>query len=79
MKSDKPEKKPMQAHEALYLDTATAADLICISPDTLRTWRSLGRGPVFYKFNRKVLYKREDLVKWAAEHYACVDPATSSK
>ena len=57
-----------------YLNQREAAAVIGMSPTTLATWRSRGTGPVFYRFNRKVLYKREDLAKWVGKHYECVKP-----
>lgn len=45
-----------------YLSTAQAADFTGFSPDTLRTWRSRGRGPAFTRVNgRAVAYKLSDL------------------
>ena len=31
-------------------------------------------GPRFYKFNRSVFYKREDIEAWISEHYMLVEP-----
>jgi hypothetical protein len=38
-----------------------AGEMFSVSPGTLANWRSLKKGPRFYKVNRKILYKLEDL------------------
>lgn len=43
-------------------------------PATLRKWRATDTGPRFYKFNRSVFYKREDIEAWISEHYMLVEP-----
>ena len=63
-----------QIHEKGYLNTAQAADMLGLSPKTLCTWRALDKGPKFYKFNRAVVYKVEDLEAWISEHYKLVVP-----
>jgi hypothetical protein len=42
------------------LSPAQVAELYSISPGSLANWRSLKRGPKFYKISRKVLYRVED-------------------
>ena len=50
-----------------YWTEAQTAEVLGISPATLRTWRCLGRGPRFIKVGRSVRY-REDLVHgWASK------------
>ena len=39
-----------------------------------RKWRATDTGPRFYKFNRSVFYKREDIEAWISEHYRLVEP-----
>ena len=48
--------------------------MLGISPATLRKWRATDMGPRFYKFNRSVFYKREDIEAWISEHYRLVEP-----
>ena len=48
--------------------------MLGISPATLRKWRATDAGPRFYKFNRSVFYKREDIEAWISEHYRLVEP-----
>lgn len=53
------------------LTSAEAAALLGISDATLRTWRSAGRGPSFYRCGR-VFYTRDDLAAWlAANRVVC--------
>ena len=53
--------KEKQVHQKNFLSTAEVADMLGISPATLRKWRATDTGPRFYKFNRSVFYKREDI------------------
>ena len=63
-----------QIHEKGFLSTAEAAEMLGIRPTTLHKWRATDMGPRFYKFNRSVFYKVEDLEAWIAEHYRLVEP-----
>ena len=47
-----------------YLDTAAVARRYGMSPRTLERWRLEGKGPVFCKFGRRVMYADDDLVAW---------------
>ena len=53
--------------EERYLTPKEASDQLGISRRTLDRYRNRNRGPAYYKFGRKVLYKIEDLHAWAAE------------
>lgn len=61
-------------HQKNFLSTAEAADMLGVSPATLHKWRATDTGPRFYKFNRSVFYKREDIEAWISEHYMLVEP-----
>jgi Helix-turn-helix domain len=52
-----------------------AADLLRHSLSTLRRWRRVGRGPVFVRFGRTVLYRLEDLETFITTH--CVSQKVS--
>lgn len=53
------------------LTSAEVAELLGISEATLRTWRSAGRGPSYYRLGR-VLYWRRDVDAWiAAQRVDC--------
>ena len=63
-----------EKHQKNFLSTAEVADMLGISPATLRKWRATDMCPRFYKFNRSVFYKREDIEAWISEHYMLVEP-----
>lgn len=50
-----------------YLKTAEVADMCRTSPETLRYWRHVGKGPKCFKLGRAVLYAVEDVETWIAE------------
>uniref|UniRef100_I2PZB9 Helix-turn-helix domain-containing protein n=1 Tax=Desulfovibrio sp. U5L TaxID=596152 RepID=I2PZB9_9BACT len=43
------------------IDEKRAAEQLGVSVHTLRMWRHRGRGPVYSKLGRRVLYLRPDL------------------
>jgi excisionase family DNA binding protein len=47
-----------------YLTTAEVADLVRTSPETVRYWRFIGKGPASFKLGRKVLYDRAEVQAW---------------
>jgi hypothetical protein len=49
----------------IYVNTKKAAEILEVSPLTLRNWRVSGNGPRYRKFGRLVRYARTDLEKWA--------------
>ncbi len=49
-----------KALQKKMLSPAEVAALYSVSAGSLGNWRSLKRGPKFYKINRKVLYRVED-------------------
>ena len=54
-----------------YLSSLQAADLLGIKEQTLRTWRSDGRGPKYIRLGHRrgrVLYRVADVEAWLAEH-----------
>lgn len=53
--------------ERVYLTTAEVADLCRTSPDTVRYWRHVGRGPRAFKVGRRVLYDAEVVRGWLRE------------
>lgn len=44
-----------------YLTTAEVAGLLRTSPETVRYWRHVGKGPVSFKLGRRVLYALADV------------------
>lgn len=50
-----------------YLTTAEVADLCRTSPETVRYWRHIGRGPTSFKVGRRVLYDTQVVDAWLDE------------
>jgi len=50
--------------EIKYLNDVDAAKIAGMSPQTLRNWRFLGRGPAYIKAGRSVRYALADLISW---------------
>lgn len=48
-----------------YLTQEAAGAFLGLSPRTLERFRVQGCGPSFLKLGRRVIYSRDDLVKWA--------------
>ena len=40
---------------------AAAAEILCLSPTTLKKWRRTSRGPVYYRLGSAVRYRVDDL------------------
>jgi hypothetical protein len=47
-----------------YLTTAEVAALCRTSPETVRFWRYVGKGPQWFKVGRKVLYDATVVEEW---------------
>lgn len=58
----------MIEHE--YLTTDDLARLLRTSPESIRWWRHVGRGPTSFKAGRRVLYARDDVHAWLAQQRA---------
>lgn len=53
----------------LLLTSEAAAQLMSISPATLRLWRHKGRGPAYVRISTaSVKYRLEDIQAWIAAH-----------
>lgn len=52
---------------AKYLTTAEVAELCRTSPESVRFWRHVGKGPKGFKLGRRVLYPAEEVTRWLAE------------
>jgi predicted site-specific integrase-resolvase len=53
--------------DATILTEKQAAKRSFQKPDTLRKWRTRGKGPVYLKLGGKVRYRAEDIDKWIAQ------------
>ena len=49
-----------------YLTQSEAAEVLRLSPRTLERHRVAGTGPRFVKAGRRVLYRHDELDRWAA-------------
>jgi excisionase family DNA binding protein len=47
-----------------YMTTAEVAAALRTSPETVRYWRRIGRGPAGVRVGRRVLYARADVELW---------------
>lgn len=52
--------------EPTYLTTQEAADRLRTTPETLRFWRHVGKGPRSFKAGKRVLYDATDIDAWVA-------------
>jgi len=55
----------MEAQER-YVNDIEAAKILAVSPQTLRNYRHLGRGPAYSKRGRMVRYRVRDLLDFMA-------------
>lgn len=47
-----------------FLTTEEVAELLRTSPETVRYWRHVGKGPEAFKVGRRVLYALEDVERF---------------
>lgn len=47
------------------LTTGEVAEIFRTSPETVRYWRHIGKGPRSFKVGRRVLYRQSDVQAWA--------------
>jgi hypothetical protein len=58
---------PSKAHEVHYMTTAELAARWQMNVVTLANWRVQGKGPMFIKLGRKVLYPMAEVDAWEAK------------
>ncbi|MGB3974891.1 MAG: helix-turn-helix domain-containing protein [bacterium] len=61
----------MNISKVKLLSTAQAAEFLNMKPQTLRKWRSDGRGPKYQRFGglkSKAYYRMSDIEAWLDEH-----------
>ena len=58
-----------------YLTTEEVAELLRTSPETVRYWRHIGKGPKSFKVARRVLYAVEDIDAFIAAARTAGDAA----
>lgn len=47
-----------------FLNDVQVAELLNVTVDAVRYWRTTGTGPTFFKFGRFVRYDRADVMAW---------------
>ncbi len=61
-----------------FLTTIDVASILRASPETVRFWRHVGKGPASFKVGRRVLYAREDVDAFIAKARADAQVARAS-
>lgn len=51
------------------LNTKQVAEMIGVSPITLRGWRAVGKGPTSFNVGQSVRYRSEDVDAWMNQQY----------
>lgn len=46
------------------ISTSVAAEILGVSPGTLRYWRYMDQGPQSFRVGKHVKYRREDIDAW---------------
>jgi predicted DNA-binding transcriptional regulator AlpA len=62
-----------------YLITQEVAELCRTSPETVRFWRHIGKGPRSFKVGRRVLYPADEVERWLSDLLAEEERETSSR
>lgn len=60
-----------------YMTTEEVAELCRTSPESVRFWRKVGKGPASFKVGRRVLYAVEDVEGFMAEARAAAVSSAS--
>jgi predicted DNA-binding transcriptional regulator AlpA len=62
----------------MTLDVITTEELAVLThttPNTVRYWKHIGKGPKAFKLGKRVVYRREDVETWVNEQYLKANPA----
>lgn len=65
---------PMLENEGRRLSVSEAAELLGISARSLYRLRKAGRGPDYFRFGHRIVYRGNALERWAAEHLVRTPP-----
>jgi DNA-binding transcriptional MerR regulator len=49
---------------ARFMTTTEVAELCRTSPESVRWWRHIGKGPKSFRVGRRVLYETTDVARW---------------
>lgn len=47
-----------------YLSTADVAEYLSVPANTVRYWRTAGKGPAYFRVGKFVRYQRSELERW---------------
>ncbi|WP_094288413.1 helix-turn-helix transcriptional regulator [Mycobacterium lehmannii] len=61
------------------VESAVAAPMIGVEPQTLKLWRRKGVGPRYVKFGNRVRYRVSDIEAWLADHTVTPEPAAAQR
>jgi len=62
------------------IDERAAAKILGYGSDSLKKWRVVGKGPVYYKFHGRVFYKRDDVLRFlSTQGIVRIDPSAKGK
>jgi hypothetical protein len=50
------------------VESAVAAPMIGVEPQTLKLWRRKGIGPAYIRFGNRVRYRVSDIEAWLSAH-----------
>lgn len=50
-----------------FITTHEVAELLRTSPESVRFWRHVGKGPASFKVGRRVLYDSAEVEQWLAD------------
>jgi hypothetical protein len=59
-----PAEKIWKMHDQEWWNDKQVAKVIGIAVTTLRNWRSAGKGPIYQKIGKRVLYSRSDVLEF---------------
>ena len=61
------------------VESAAAAPMIGVEPETLKLWRRKGIGPAYVKFGNRVRYRVSDIEAWLDAHTVTPRPAAPQR
>lgn len=68
MKSSVPTDGPGGAHaEPMFLTVQEVAELLRVSPATVRAWIAKGEGPPAMRFGKQIRYRPERVMEWVEQ------------
>jgi predicted DNA-binding transcriptional regulator AlpA len=63
--------------DAQLLNDKSVAQLLCVSPGTLKSWRHRKQGPPYIRLGKSTRYRRTAVVAWLAQQE--VDPGLARR